>query len=261
MTREKPAGRVLGELTGVASSLADFATSHIDVVLRELSGADVTMNISSDTEAEVGKRQINLGLLAQSVMQLAGRAGDLITQLSKYDLIRNDVGRLKLHGDNPISTISVAGDKEGRYVFLVENDGAADETFEIAAWMKSIQGQDALDEELDAEPASGVVEPGERRRVTVSLPSQDPGPYRLKIELRCTSRNGLDSLVARKIVQVTVLPRPQPHGDVERLEHANGSRKREPARTGRGASPAKKSKPSAKTGRGSASRKAKKASR
>ncbi|MEY4581599.1 MAG: hypothetical protein RL701_6302 [Pseudomonadota bacterium] len=213
MAQGKPAERILTEVSRLGSSLAELATRELEVVLNDLKGERGSTNQESD--ADIGAGRVNLGTVSVNAMQLLAKVGEFVTELSKYDLIRNDIPRLTLRATNPISSHSVQTSDGKPYFFLLENDGENGQSVAIAASLTCVPraerpavlpspAQPKITPELD------TIGAGERRRLALELPDQlSSGEYRLRIEV--FDRSQPPKLIARKTIQVNVLPPPQQH--------------------------------------------------
>lgn len=214
MTQEKPAEHILGELTRVGSSLAELATRELDVVIKDLSGPTGRTD-KALPEADIGRGRVNVGTLASTALQLVSKLGDLLSQLSKYDLVRNDCSQITLNSANPVSEISVQANTEGTHGFLLGNDGMQDIEFDVTAKLLNLTpGKNDPPTKVDLTPTLSKILAGERHRLTAKIPKiADPSPttgrYALTIEVR--DRVKRDPPAARKTVLIKVLPLPKPN--------------------------------------------------
>jgi hypothetical protein len=197
--------RILSEVTRLGSSLTELATSELDTVLNQIRGPQ------GDASPSLDSGEANVGTLAVNAMQLLGKVGDLITQLSKYDLVRKDAPSLALGTASPISSFTVPNGKEREYVFLLENNDGKPKYVTVDARLAALPRSDG-----GASPDTKALEvsedvrhfeilPEERRRIQVTIPAQyETGKYKLSIDV--TARDDKGTTTTRKTVVLTVLP-------------------------------------------------------
>jgi hypothetical protein len=191
------ADEILKDMTHLGSTLADVATKQLDAVLEELSGARGAAGPKDRDRPRDG--HINVGTLAVNLIELAGKAGQILTQLSKYDLVRQDAPKLFISSSNPISGINIRSGERYPYDFLLENDGDDLKAVSVRARVGR--------EELRVEPSMEGIATGERRRLTVVLSSLPPGRMNLSVEVVDQSSKE-ERILATKTIEVTVLPPP-----------------------------------------------------
>jgi hypothetical protein len=212
MSQGKPAERILSEVTRVGSSLAELATKELDVVLKDLSGPQGGTEKLPD--ADIGAGRVNVGTLAFNTLQLLSKVGDLMSQLAKYDLVRNDVPQITLQSTSPLSEVTVQTDEAQEFKFLLGNDGTEDVKVEFSVVLRNLETDQVR--ELDVTPKlDRQLHPGERVRLGVEIPAlaqprQAAGKHALTIEVRDPKH--LDKPIARKTLLIKVLPAPKPHG-------------------------------------------------
>ncbi len=194
------ADEILKDMTHLGSTLADVATKQLDAVLEELSGARGGAGPKDRERPRDG--HINVGTLAVNLIELAGKAGQILTQLSNYDLVRKDAPKLFVSSSNPISGIKLRRGERYQYDFLLENDGDDLKAVSVHARLEG--------EEVDVKPAINAMATGERRKLTVVLLGQDPGRRQLIVEVIDRSSE-VPRILATKTIEVTVLPPPTQH--------------------------------------------------
>jgi hypothetical protein len=199
----KPSEEILKEVTNLGSTLAQLANSQLDAVLTELRGPTGAGDTTSGASARV-----NVGTLAFNVLQVVNKVGDLMMQLSKYDLVRRDSPVLNVRAANPLTSWMIQAGEEQTYGFLVENNGERLTNLSLSASLSAVEAGAQPVSLSDISPALADLDENERRRVALRLPAQSTGKYVLRIEV--TKVDAAKPLAA-KAVTVTVLPPPGQH--------------------------------------------------
>jgi hypothetical protein len=203
------ADEILKDMTHLGSTLADVATKQLDAMLDELSGARGAAGPRDREHSRDG--HVNVGTLAVNLIELAGKAGQILTQLAKYDLVRRDTPELFVSASNPISGIKLRTGESTDYGFLLENDGAGDLKATVRA---RLEGGEKKRQGVTVTPAVDAIAEGERRKLVARLPGQKtPGRRTLIIEVVGSEdpTSGKRQIFNTKTIEVTVLPPPTQH--------------------------------------------------
>lgn len=218
--------RILKEVTHLGSTLAELATGQIDTVLTELRGpvGDAQPRPSSG-RGSGAKERVNLGTLGFNMLTLASKVGELIAQLSQYDLVRADAPTLTLRSANPITNVTFEWGKAQDYALLVENTGKDEQGLMLVARLIPVpdeaeepagdrRAMEAAGEGYALKVAPDVLEllaASERRRVVVKLDGLElpPGKHCLRVEVHQQDDHGRDKVLAAKVIEISVLPPPR----------------------------------------------------
>jgi hypothetical protein len=206
------ARNIVSEVTRLGSTLAELATDQVQTVLTELRGSAGEAQKKPRPDLGPGAERINLGTLGFDVLKLASKVGELMTQLSQYDLVRAGAPTLFLRAANPITSVTLAANEALDYRLLVENAGSDEDgrdltliaTLELVKTHGAAVGP-AVTAPAVVVPASLTVAAFERRQVTVNAPALATGKWVLRIDVA-----GADGPLAAKTVEITVLPPPGP---------------------------------------------------
>ena len=206
-----PAENMWSEVLRLSASLADMATTQVASVSNELKRG------ATEKDDDIGAGRVDMGAAAASFFQLVGKVGELVTQLSKYDLVRRDTSMLTLGAANPTSSLTTSVDKPIQLAFLLANDGAEAVNVEAEASL-TFQPKDVVPGTVGSEPPSrplglsdkvNLIGAQERRRIVLEdFTISKPGHYRLRIDVRDSAVPVGKPPSARKTVQILVLPPP-----------------------------------------------------
>jgi hypothetical protein len=202
------ADEILKDMTHLGSTLADVATKQLDAMLAELRGAQGAAGPRDRKHSRDGR--VNVGTLAVNLIELAGKAGEILTQLANYDLVRRDTPEIFVSGSNPISGIKLRTGEPTDYGFLLENDGAGDLKATVRA---RLEGGEKRQSVTVTPPVDAIAE-GERRKLVARVPGQKtPGRRTLIIEVIGSKdpTSGKPQIFNTKTIEVTVLPPPTQH--------------------------------------------------
>jgi hypothetical protein len=163
---------ILGEATRFGSKLTEVANKQLRSLATEIRGD------AGKAARGQARDRINIGTLATDAMRLIGTLGEIVVELSKYDLVRSDIPPVRLVGTNAVARIAPDGED---IAFLIENDGAVDRTVTIVAALIRM-GAGEHPEDL-ARHEDQKLYAGERRRLMVRLPLREEGEYALRIRI------------------------------------------------------------------------------
>jgi hypothetical protein len=122
---------LVNEVTRLGSTLAELATDQVQTVLTELRGPGGEAEKKPHPDLGPGADRINLGTLGFGVLELASKVGELMTQLSRYDLVRTGAPTLFLRATNPITSVTLAANEALDYRLLVENAGSDEDARDL----------------------------------------------------------------------------------------------------------------------------------
>lgn len=224
------ARNIVNEVTRLGSTLAELATDQVQTVLTELRGPAGEAHKKPNPDLGPGAERINLGTLGFDVLKLASKVGELMAQLSQYDLVRTGAPTLFLRAANPITSVTLAADEALHYRLLVENAGSDEDgrDLTLVATLEPVKTLGAAAAPADAVAARVVpdrmtVTALERRHVTVNGPALAPGKWMLRIDVA-----GPNGPLAAKTVELTVLPPPGPPRPRQAQEKEPSSKTRKP---------------------------------
>lgn len=212
----KPYEDVLRDVTAVASRLAESATWQLDVALKELRGDFGKAKRSEGAEdSREDPRLVNLGDLATNALHVISKVGEVLVQLSEYDLVRRGKPQLCLRSANPLLSKTYPASKTIEVAFLVENDGAAVEAFALVGSVSGLEPKAPAQAVAAIKPSLDKIDAYERRAISMTLPKLAPGKHLLEVESKGRVQ-GLQGKVEDRDfgslkVQLTVLGPPQPH--------------------------------------------------
>jgi len=201
--------QILKEVTHLGSVLAELATKQLDEVSKQLGGAVGEGRDPSDVQPP---RRVNAGTLAFNVLQLASKAGALLTQLSEYDLVRRNVSALALRSSNPLTSLPLQAGVGHPYELLIENEGDDEPRISISAELltKNELGELKRLGELEIDGKFKRIFASERRHIRVKIPGLPEGTYSLGITIR-QGEEGDAKVIGKKTVTLNVLPLAEQH--------------------------------------------------
>ncbi len=203
MTGNHTAEDILADVTRVGSKLADLATQQLDMVMTDLSSpAGARQEPNVERRESLGRNDGDALLF--HLLQLMGKAGELMAQLSRYDVVRNDTPRVVLRAANPFESLTFPAGARPEYAFMLVNDGRCEPGLTLTA---TLTGDGTAPRELLPTPELTRIESGEHLRACVQLPELREGTHLLEIR----ARTDQGQLLAAQNVQLRILPAPRPH--------------------------------------------------